>query len=121
LEKYPQAIAYFTELKTMNAENAARAESYIIDTYRAAKQLDKALAASEDAVKAHPEDKDLKLLHADLLSESGKGAQAIERSAKNAGRFRGRREDLFRDDPDLPTGQEIQGRREDASDGREVL
>jgi tetratricopeptide (TPR) repeat protein len=82
LEKYPQAIAYFTELKTMNAENAARAESYIIDTYRASKQLDKALAASEDAVKAHPEDKDLKLLHADLLSESGKGAQAIERLQK---------------------------------------
>ena len=82
LEKYPQAIAYFTELKTMNAENAARADSYIIDTYRASKQLDKALAASEDAVKAHPEDKDLKLLHADLLSESGKGAEAIERLQK---------------------------------------
>ncbi|MCI0421454.1 MAG: tetratricopeptide repeat protein, partial [Acidobacteria bacterium] len=78
LEKYPQAIAYFTELKTMNPENATRAESYIIDTYRAAKQLDKALAASESAVKAHPEDKDLKLLHADVLSESGKPAQAIE-------------------------------------------
>ena len=66
----------------MNAENAARADSYIIDTYRASKQLDKALAASEDAVKAHPEDKDLKLLHADLLSESGKGAQSIERLQK---------------------------------------
>jgi len=82
LEKYPQAIAYFTELKTMNAENAARAESYIVDTYRAAKQLDKALATSENAVKAHPQDKDLKLLHADLLSESGKGAEAIERLQK---------------------------------------
>jgi tetratricopeptide (TPR) repeat protein len=82
LEKYPQAIAYFTELKTMNAENGARADSYIVDTYRAAKQLDKALATSEDAVKAHPEDKDLKLLNADLLSESGKGTQAIERLQK---------------------------------------
>jgi tetratricopeptide (TPR) repeat protein len=82
LEKYSQAIAYFTELKTMNAENGARADSYIIDTYRAAKQVDKALAASEDAVKAHPEDKDLKLLHADLLSESGKGTQAIDRLQK---------------------------------------
>jgi len=82
LEKYPQAIAYFTELKTMNGENSARAESYIIDTHRAAKQLDKALAASENAIKAHPQDKDLQLLHADLLSESGKGAQAIERLQK---------------------------------------
>jgi tetratricopeptide (TPR) repeat protein len=82
LEKYPQAIAYFTELKTLSDENAARAESYIVDTYRASKQLDKALAASENAVKAHPEDKDLKLLNADLLSESGKGTQAIERLQK---------------------------------------
>ena len=82
LEKYPQAIAYFTELKTMNPENAARAESYIIDTYRASKQLDKALTTSENAVKAHPQDKDLKLLHADVLSESGKGAEAIERLQK---------------------------------------
>jgi tetratricopeptide (TPR) repeat protein len=82
LEKYPQAIAYFTELKTMNGENAARAESYIIDTYRAAKQLDKAVAAAESAVKAHPQDKDLQLLQADLLSESGKGTQSIERLHK---------------------------------------
>ncbi|MSO21868.1 MAG: tetratricopeptide repeat protein [Acidobacteria bacterium] len=82
LEKYPQAIAYFTELKTMDAENAARSESYIIGTYRASKQLDKALAVSTDSVKAHPEDKDLQLLQADLLSESGKGSQAIERLQK---------------------------------------
>jgi tetratricopeptide (TPR) repeat protein len=82
LEKYPQAIAYFTELKNISAENSARAESYIIDTYRAAKQLDKALAASENAVKAHPQDKDLQLLHADLLSETGKGTQAIEKLQK---------------------------------------
>lgn len=78
LEKHAQAIAYFTELKTLNPENAVRAEGYIIDSYRTAKQLDKALAACESALKAYPADKDLKLLHADLLGEAGKPAQAIE-------------------------------------------
>lgn len=78
LEKYPQAIAYFTELKTLNPEIAVRADSYVIDTYRTARQLDKALAAAETALRAFPADKDLKLLHADLLSESGKSAQALE-------------------------------------------
>ena len=77
LEKYPQAIAYFNELKGLSAENAVRAEGYIIDTYRTAKQLDKAMAAAENAIKQFPNDKDLKLLHADLLGESGKSADAI--------------------------------------------
>jgi tetratricopeptide (TPR) repeat protein len=77
LEKYSQAIAYFTELKTLNPENAARSEGYIIDTYRTTKELDKALAASEHALKTYPNDKDLKLLNADLLSETGKSAEAI--------------------------------------------
>ena len=77
LEKYSQAIAYFTELKTLNPDNAARSEGYIIDTYRTAKELDKAVAASEHALKTYPNDKDLKLLNADLLSETGKSAEAI--------------------------------------------
>jgi tetratricopeptide (TPR) repeat protein len=82
LEKYPQAIAYFTELKTINPDNGPRAEGYIIDTHRAAKQLDKALAAVDNATKAYPNDKDLKLLQADLLSETGKGTLAIENLQK---------------------------------------
>lgn len=78
LEKYPQAIAYFGELKVLNPENAVKAEGYIIDTYRTSKQLDKAMAAAEGSMKAYPQDKDLRLLHADLLGETGKSSQAIE-------------------------------------------
>jgi tetratricopeptide (TPR) repeat protein len=78
LEKYPQAVAYFTELKTLNPDNSARAEGYIIDTYRTARQLDKALATAEAALKAYPDDKDLKLVHADLLGENGKSNEAIQ-------------------------------------------
>ena len=78
LEKYPQAVEYFTELKSLSPENASKAEGYIIDTYRAAKQLDKALASCEKALKASPEDKDLKLLYADILAENGSSEQAIK-------------------------------------------
>ena len=78
LEKYPQAVEYFTELKSLSSETALKAEGYIIDTYRAAKQLDKALASCEKALKASPEDKDLKLLYADILAENGSSEQAIK-------------------------------------------
>ena len=78
LEKYPQAVEYFTELKSLSPENASKAEGYIIDAYRASKQFDKALASCEKALKANPEDKDLKLLHADILAENGNSEQAIK-------------------------------------------
>jgi len=79
LEKYTQAIAYFTELKSLSPENVSKADGYIIDTYRTARQPDKALAACEKAMEVNPDDKDLKLLYADILSESGKSEEAIQR------------------------------------------
>ncbi len=78
LEKYSQAVGYFTELKSLSLENASKGDGYIIDSYRVAKQLDKALAACQKAIAANPEDKDLKLLYADVLSESGKSDEAIK-------------------------------------------
>lgn len=78
LEKYPQAIAYFTDLKTLNPENALKAESYIVDVYRTAKQFDKALSIAESAVKANPKDKDFNVLYQDLLSESGESVEALK-------------------------------------------
>ena len=65
-------------MKALSPENASKAEGYIIDSYRAAKQLDKALASCEKALKASPDDKDLKLLYADILAENGNSEQAIK-------------------------------------------
>jgi tetratricopeptide (TPR) repeat protein len=78
LGKYPQAIEHFTELKSLSPENALKAESYIIDTYRDAKQLDKALATCESALKANPEEKDLRILCTDISAETGKSDEAIK-------------------------------------------
>ena len=77
LEKYPQAITYFSEIKTLSADNA-KVHSYVIDTYRTAKQLDKALALAKKGVKEYPDDKDFKMLYADVLAESGKPAESIK-------------------------------------------
>jgi len=78
LEKYPQAITYFSEIRTLSAENAVKADTYVIDTYRAAKQFDKALALAEKGLKEYPDDRDFKMLYADVLAESGKSAEAIK-------------------------------------------
>jgi len=78
LEKYPQAITYFSEIKTLSADNASKSDSYVIDTYRTAKQLDKALALAEKGLKEYPDDKDFKMLYIDVLAESGKSAEAIK-------------------------------------------
>lgn len=78
LEKYPQAITYFAEIKTLSAENASKSDSYLIDTYRTAKQLDKALALAEKGLKEYPNDQEFKMLYADVLAESGKPAESIK-------------------------------------------
>jgi len=65
-------------LKSLDPENASKADAYVIDAYRASKQLDKALTVCEKALATNPEDKDLKLLQADILAEGGKSEEAIK-------------------------------------------
>jgi tetratricopeptide (TPR) repeat protein len=77
LGKYSNAVELFSELKSLSPELTLKGESYIIDTYRTSKQLDKAVAAAEAAMKAHPEEQDLKILYLDVLAESGRQDQAI--------------------------------------------
>jgi tetratricopeptide (TPR) repeat protein len=78
LAKYPEAIGYFDELKSLSPDNDLKADSYIIDTYRTSRQLDKALATAEGALKAHPDDLDMKILYEDVRAESGKSEQAVK-------------------------------------------
>ena len=78
LEKYSQAITYFSEVKSLSPDSAMKADSYVIDTYRSAKQLDKALAAAEKGLKDYPNDNDFKMLYADVLAESGKSSEGIK-------------------------------------------
>ena len=77
LGKYSKAVEYFTELKALSPELGLKGESYIIDTYRTSKQMDKAAAEAEAAMKSFPEDQDLKILYADIQAEAGHQEQAV--------------------------------------------
>jgi len=77
LEKYAQAIDYFSQIKAINPEGDVRADMNIVDTYRMARQLEKALDICDAAIKAKPGEKDFKIQKAELLSEAGKGEEAI--------------------------------------------
>ncbi|MEW5977134.1 MAG: tetratricopeptide repeat protein [Acidobacteriota bacterium] len=80
LEKYPKAVEYFTELKDLSSDFKTRADSYIIDTYRSSKQIDKALAACEAVLKEATKEqkRDFQILYAELVAENGKPEQAIK-------------------------------------------
>ncbi len=78
LEKFPQAVTYFSELKSLSPANAPKAEGYIIDTYRVSRQMDRAVTTCEAALKENLEDKDLRITCADVTAESGNSDQAIK-------------------------------------------
>ena len=78
LGNYDEAIRAYTELKTLSTENDGSVDSLIIDTYRTAKNSDKALQYSEQALKGSPDNRQLKLLHADLVAEKGRVDESIK-------------------------------------------
>ncbi len=70
------AIQAFTELKTISSDTD-RIDALIAEAYRSAKQIDKALEYSEQALKAAPDSRDLLLTHADLIAEKGRVDEGI--------------------------------------------
>ncbi len=78
LEKYAQAVDFFSQIKALSPEGDVRVDMNIIDTYRMARQLDKALELCDSDIKANPGEKDFKIQRAELLAEAGKGNEAIQ-------------------------------------------
>jgi tetratricopeptide (TPR) repeat protein len=78
LEKYTQAIEFFSQIKSLNPDGDNRADLNIIDTFRMARQLDKSLDLCDASIKASPGESDFKILRAELLAESGKVQQALQ-------------------------------------------
>jgi tetratricopeptide (TPR) repeat protein len=70
--KTPEAIATYQKLIDMGGESAQRGYQGQVDTYRDAKQFDKAVDVSRKAVEANPKDRDLKLMLAGELLDQGK-------------------------------------------------
>jgi tetratricopeptide (TPR) repeat protein len=84
LGNYDAAITAYLELKVITPENDGRVDALIIDTYREARNLDKALAHSEQALAATPDSRPLQMIHADLIAEKGRVADGIQALQKLA-------------------------------------
>ena len=71
LEEYEDAVTTFEEIKGFVRERDGTIDSYIVDTYRSAREPERALAKAESSLRVFPDHFQLRLQHADLLGETG--------------------------------------------------
>ncbi len=77
-QNYQAAVFTYEELGHLGEEEDRRARMMIMDTYRAAKDLTKALAAGKEALAKYPADPSLRASHALLLGEGGQTEEAVK-------------------------------------------
>ena len=77
-QNFQAAIYTFEELGRLGEEEDRRARMLIMDTYRAAKDLPKALQAGKDALAKYPNDQGLRTSNALLLGENGQTDEAVK-------------------------------------------
>jgi tetratricopeptide (TPR) repeat protein len=75
--KTAEAIATYQKMIDLGGETALRGFQGQVDTYRDAKQFDKAVEVSHKAVEANPKDRDLKLMLAGELTDLGKTEEGL--------------------------------------------
>ena len=75
--QHDQAVATFRQMEALDSDLAPHAEAQVIDTYRQAKEYDKAQAASDAAAKKYPKDRTVHEVRAQLLSDEGKPDEAV--------------------------------------------
>ncbi len=77
-QNYQAAIFTYDELGHLGEEEDRRSRMMIMDTYRAAKELAKALQAGKDAVAKYPADPGIRASEALLLGENGQTEDAVK-------------------------------------------
>ena len=75
--KVDQAIATYQKMIDMGGDSALRGYQGEVDTYRDAKQFDKAVEVARKAVETNPKNSDLKLMLAGELADAGKVDDAL--------------------------------------------
>jgi tetratricopeptide (TPR) repeat protein len=75
--KTAEAIAAYQKMVDLGGETALRGYQGQVDTYRDAKQFDKAIEVSRKAVDADPKNRDLKLILASELADQGKADEGL--------------------------------------------
>jgi tetratricopeptide (TPR) repeat protein len=74
--KYPEAVEAFRQAVPLNAAAAPRYSAQIVDTYRAAKDMESARREADAALKKYPKDRTALVTHAYLLADAGKVDEA---------------------------------------------
>jgi tetratricopeptide (TPR) repeat protein len=75
-EQYTEAIDTFRQIAELDANLGGRAAAQIADTYRIAKNYNKALEEANAAAKKYPDDRVLRAVRASILAETGKTNEA---------------------------------------------
>jgi tetratricopeptide (TPR) repeat protein len=75
-EQYEEAVAAFRQIGDLDPALGARASAQIVDTYRVAKQFDKALQEADAAAKKFPDDRVLMSVRASILADMGRADAA---------------------------------------------
>jgi tetratricopeptide (TPR) repeat protein len=70
--QYPQAVEAFRQIAPLEAKSAPRAAVQIIETYRAAKDLESARKEADAALKKYPDERLVQLTHASVVADLGK-------------------------------------------------
>lgn len=78
VQNYQAAVFTFEELGHLGDEEDRRARMLIMDTYRAAKDLPKALQTGKEALAKYPSDSGVRSSYALLLGENGQTDEAVK-------------------------------------------
>jgi tetratricopeptide (TPR) repeat protein len=87
-QNYQAAVYTFQELSHLGDEEDRRARILVMDTYRQAKDLPKALQAGRDAIAKYPDDASIRASQALLLGENqqaDEGVKLLQADLKNKG------------------------------------
>ncbi len=72
-----KAVDAFRQMAALDPDKSATAEALIVDAYRTAKNYPAAEQESQDALKKYPNDRTLREVRAQLLTDEGKTDQAV--------------------------------------------
>ena len=77
MERFDRAIEAFGEIKAIERDSDGTVDSYIVDMYRSADEVDRALEHSNSALADYPENRQLLIQNADLMALEGHVEQGI--------------------------------------------
>jgi len=79
VENYNAAILTYGEMMNLGPDEQRQGRVLLVETYRAAKQLDQALAESQKGLDAEPADRGYQMAHGLLLADKGQTDAAAQR------------------------------------------